>query len=262
MTKRQVIDDQPEGDGEASGDELKKILERVEKLLALAKSDNEHEAQLAMAQAQRLMSKYSIKEGMLHAEEGLKEIPLAEAARFPTWVTRLYIAVGVANGAVAMFYKHKNSTEIRFIGKRVDIIMARNMARYVESEVERFAFPLSLIRDRVWIGSYREGMVDTISLKLQEATRAAAQEMEAEGGTGMVLYVEERAKKIMEELERDAGCKKKRIESKAQGHADARLMGQIDGLEIDPHYKGKGLNQPARGNLPGETEEENDNGDD
>lgn len=253
---RQVIDDQPDADGEARGDELKKIMERVEKLLALAKSDNENEAALAMAQAQRLMSRYSIKEGMLHAEEGLKEIPLAEAARFPTWLTRLYIAVGVANGAVAMFYKHKTSTEIRFIGKRVDIIMARNMARYVESEIERFTYPLSLIRNKVWTGSYREGLVDTVSLKLKEATRAAAQEMEDEGGTGMVLYVEERAKKIMEELERDAGCKKKRIESKAQGHADARLMGQIDGMEIDPHFKGKGLNQPARGNLPGEVEED------
>lgn len=253
MTKREVIDDQPD----KSDTDLKKIMERVEKLLALSKSDNEHEAALAMAQAQKLMSEYSIKEGMLNAEEGLKEIPLAEATRFPVWLSRLYIAVGVANGAVAMFYRNKTSTEIRFIGKKVDIIMARNMSRYVESEIERFSHPLSFIRDRVWIGSYREGMVDTISLKLQEATRAAAQEMEDAGGTGMVLYVEERAKKIVAELVRDAGCKKMRVESKAKGHEDARLMGQIDGLEIDPHYKGKGLNQPARGDLPGETDEEN-----
>jgi len=44
----------------AAGGEHAKILERVAKLLALAASANEHEAQVAMSAAQRLMLKYNI----------------------------------------------------------------------------------------------------------------------------------------------------------------------------------------------------------
>jgi hypothetical protein len=245
--------DNPHGDvaTNAKKDELGVILERVKKLMALAKSDNEHEAALALAQAQRLMTKHSIEQGMLDESEPLKEGVVARAARFEIWLTRLYLAVAEANGCVAMTYSMKGQSErsLKFVGRKDDIVTGRAMAAYVESEIERLAHPLSWIRDRVWINSYKEGLVDTISMKLKEATMAVAQEMENEGGTGMVRYVEERVQKIHDELEKD-GCKKTPLKSNARGHADARFMGQIDGTQINPHHKGQGLERPAAGYLP------------
>ena len=51
----------PRGEGESDeGDERKRVVERVARLLALAESPNVHEAEAAMAAAQRLMLKYNV----------------------------------------------------------------------------------------------------------------------------------------------------------------------------------------------------------
>lgn len=63
VCEKLVIDARATGipDGEpARGGEEQRVLERISKLLALAESDSEHEAQAAMNAAQRLMLKYNL----------------------------------------------------------------------------------------------------------------------------------------------------------------------------------------------------------
>lgn len=52
------------GSGDAEGERKEAVLTRIEHLLALAKSDNQHEAENAMSQARRLMLKYNLEQGV------------------------------------------------------------------------------------------------------------------------------------------------------------------------------------------------------
>lgn len=63
----------PEESGLPNADELR-ILERIEKLLALASSDNQNEAETAMATARRLMLKYNIEQRPPAAAYGFRHL--------------------------------------------------------------------------------------------------------------------------------------------------------------------------------------------
>jgi len=58
----------PEGDASRRDPEAVRQLGRIEKLLALAESDNQHEAEVAMTAARRLMLKYNLSERASGAE--------------------------------------------------------------------------------------------------------------------------------------------------------------------------------------------------
>ena len=84
------------------------IIERVRKLLALADSDNVHEAANDAAQAQKLMAKHAIESVMLdiHADEtGDEDEPIEsdtliamDGGRIATWKLNLTRHVTNANG--------------------------------------------------------------------------------------------------------------------------------------------------------------------
>lgn len=69
VCQRLGIDPAAAGLPEAKGEE-QRILGRISRLLALAESDNVHEAEAAMAEAQRLMLKYNLEGGALESRPG------------------------------------------------------------------------------------------------------------------------------------------------------------------------------------------------
>lgn len=61
--------------------DAQRVLDRIEKLLALGASDNKHEAEAAMAAAQRLMLRYNIEEGAARAARGYVSKCVGEGMR-------------------------------------------------------------------------------------------------------------------------------------------------------------------------------------
>ncbi len=80
-------------------DDKAKIIAKIKKCLALAKSSNEHEAQAALSQAQKLMAMHGVTEGDVHASEAEEHRTRAGAKQKPSrWETHLATAVGQAFG--------------------------------------------------------------------------------------------------------------------------------------------------------------------
>jgi len=66
----EIFDQYSEADSSLEDDKQRAVLTRIRHLLALAKSDNQHEAEVAMATARKLMLRYNLSEQSLSGENG------------------------------------------------------------------------------------------------------------------------------------------------------------------------------------------------
>lgn len=81
-----------------------RILRKIERCLALSGSANEHEAGIALRQAQRLMTEYGISEIDVAASRIERTAVRAEAGhKPPRWLDRLALLVNAAFGTVAVY---------------------------------------------------------------------------------------------------------------------------------------------------------------
>lgn len=163
------------------------ILDRLEKLLRLAESPNEHEAQAAMAKAQQLMDDYNIDASTIgqsaKGRQGAARKDEKSKGGLYGWQRDVWKAVaecnfcrywsirGTARGAV---YEH------RLLGSTVNVKSTQIMANYLQQAIERLAKEQAK-RDHYNVFAremiaFREGMADRICERL----RALQQERMAE----------------------------------------------------------------------------------
>jgi hypothetical protein len=159
------------------------VLEKVKTLLALATSNNEHEAASAMAQAQRLMEKHNISEAMLSlkiTEEDIKawDDPLWKGTlNRSQWRNSLAYVLASYNNCVTWTY----GPDLRIAGRSSDVQTVRYLFSYCESAIERFSKQYSG-NGKGWINNYKLGVVDAIRDKLKEMRQEVRKESIAEFG--------------------------------------------------------------------------------
>lgn len=154
-----------------------KILDRVRKLLELAKSDNIYEAASAAAQAQALMSRHAIEQAMLStvtAEEEIEQdvLDAGSGATLATWRGALARAICEANGCTCL----RSGAQLLVIGRPSDASKVRYLHRYVEREIERLC-KLALDErgnpGRTWANNFKLGAVSAARDALVAVTAAA-----------------------------------------------------------------------------------------
>lgn len=95
----------------------KKIMDRIQKLLALSKSDNEHEAAIALKRAQALMQEYNVSELDLELADITREDTYAcDSRRPPVWVVFLTSMIAEAFGCHPVIVEKLRSSNVAFIG--------------------------------------------------------------------------------------------------------------------------------------------------
>jgi len=109
------------------------VKNKVRKLLALSKSDNENEAAIALEKANELISKYEMDIGSLHFES----ISVKSTKTYVFW--RTLIADAVAWLYCCTFYRETKYGEIVFVGEEFDAFMAGEMFKYLINTIERIA---------------------------------------------------------------------------------------------------------------------------
>jgi hypothetical protein len=94
------------------------IISKIRKCLALSKSSNEHEAAVALRQAQALMDKHRIDEGTLLAAEASEAFAKSGAKKTPvSWENSLAGVIGSAFGCKVIFHpRHHASGLWGFLG--------------------------------------------------------------------------------------------------------------------------------------------------
>ncbi|KAA6183115.1 DUF2786 domain-containing protein [Pseudomonas veronii] len=105
----------------ATGDKNKRAraLDRIKKCFALAKSSNPHEAEAAMRQARKLMDKFKLEIGDVHAtqtEEFSLRIGKAKSVP-PQWIRMLSMTVSKAFGCVSFYSYGPDGQSLIFIGE-------------------------------------------------------------------------------------------------------------------------------------------------
>jgi hypothetical protein len=115
------------------------VVDKIQKLLALSSSSNDHEAQAALFMAQKLMVKYNVSETDLptHQDEKVVERWVMDVSAYNSWVRDL--AVVVAENFRCKHMVSKRGSWIRecFVGFDSDATVAAQIFAYAVKYAER-----------------------------------------------------------------------------------------------------------------------------
>lgn len=215
----------------------KEIIEKIKKLLALSKSNNEHEAALAAAHAQRLLSEHNLSMTDVEAKkeaDSAEKVETDSAKTLPKWVWEL---LGSVQRAFDCQVVHKGSGKIVFIGVGADAQVASYTFAYLDKTIRRLcreymkslgvrrelmsASDVAIVRN-----SYYLGVVHTVRRTLLE------QKEKTPVTPGALVPVK---KALIEKAMNEMGEVKERRSRKGFVDPDAYQQGQRDGQNIAIH---------------------------
>lgn len=137
-------------------------IQKINKLLALSKSDNEQEAKLALLNATKLMSQYQITQSDLDRGmivEGNKIILTRPLQKYERFIISFCIST---NHCKAIIFGNKR--EIQFIGRELNISVAQLMFDYIKSFIKKEGKKLNFKRTIHW-NSYTLGFIQALIFK-------------------------------------------------------------------------------------------------
>ncbi len=192
---------------------MEKIIDKIRKLLALAKSDNVNEAAAAAARAQAIIDNHKIDLALLQEEEQHEEQPeepvrrcldfplFAVARRIPAWKWDLAWSLCDANQCRPWSSTEYDEAEEKYarvcyvIGRTGDAQTVQYLHQYLAHEIDRLAKTHSG-KGRTWLNNFRLGAVSEIErrLKLKKRyDRKALTRSAAESGDSTALVKMESA---------------------------------------------------------------------
>ena len=155
-----------------------KILEKIQKLMSLADSPNESEAQSAMDKAQALMVQYNISISDISVSDESNDIiedSIKETGRLSSWESVLMSAVAKVNYCDAFVTRSRRAgkTKLVMVGKPHHVAIAKAMFDYLSATVERECKrvktenPIDTV-GRSWSASFKLGCASRIASRLKE----------------------------------------------------------------------------------------------
>jgi hypothetical protein len=157
--------------------ELADIVARVQKLYALARSANEHEAANAIAAAEALIQKHRISRAELESptdagERACESEPLEQYSRSLAGWRKLLSAVLAHNyGCISVTDSRRR--QLRIFGRPSDVMLLTLQYGRIVDQVESLTMENARGRGRSYADSYRKGIVVTIRERLREAKAQA-----------------------------------------------------------------------------------------
>lgn len=185
----------------------KEALNKVKKLLALSKSDSEHEAAQAVSMAHRILAKYNlcIEDLSEVAQEDLTIVRenVMGARRMPRWRTDLVVGVSKALGCAALVSLRVRQTTLIVVGTATDTQVAKETLLYLVGAINRLTKKNAKGKGRAFANGYRRGAVARIVSRLQEQVEINETELRkeaTEAGTALVLRKEEELNNYMDQF--------------------------------------------------------------
>jgi hypothetical protein len=151
------------------------LLARVQKLLALATSNNVHEAAAAAARAQALIEAHQL-EGLLAQDardvvdigDG-RDAPLEVGRRLRRWKVVLATVLGEHNGCVAWTEDRGDDTALCLAGRVADREVTAALYAWLVVRIEWLSATHGAGRDRRWHEAFRVGAAEAIAARLAES---------------------------------------------------------------------------------------------
>ena len=150
-------------------------LDKVRKLLALARSSNVHEAAAAAARAQEIIERYRL-DALLGAEQAAESDPVEDevletARRQRRWKAVLAARLAEANGCLAYTRQAGRERQIVIAGPAADRAAVRSLWDWLVPQLEWLSATHGVGHDKRWHDDFRVGAVDTIAARLAAANR-------------------------------------------------------------------------------------------
>lgn len=154
-----------------------KIASRVQKLLALSKSSNVHEAALAAAHAQRLMEKYRL--GLDDIEEirdpddwevRFDDDPLDGGVRMANWKIELAIIIAEHNACRVIVLPDNQHSTIQLVGAPQETAVVKAMYQWLLREIRLLTHKCAG-KGREAKESFRRGVLLAIDGALEKARK-------------------------------------------------------------------------------------------
>jgi hypothetical protein len=161
------------------------VIDRLKKLLALAGSPNVHEAALAAARAQTLITRHRL-EGVLEAEAAEaeadpvtdgSEAPLEAARKLRKWRVILATELARLNGCVAYTIDLEAEQQIRLAGRAEDRATVEVLWSWLVGRIQWASASAGAGRSRRWHEAFRIGAVDAVVERLRAGDEAARAEV-------------------------------------------------------------------------------------
>lgn len=118
----------------------KEIIEKIKKLLALSESDNEHEANASMLQAQNLLAKYKLSLRDIKEEEkepiNVVDQSLSIVRRNLTWRSSLAKVIADNFSCYCYLSRVGDKKQIQLLGKEEDVKVCEVVIQYALENIE------------------------------------------------------------------------------------------------------------------------------
>lgn len=153
-----------------------KIKDKIEKLLNLSMSDNEHEAALALERALKLMNEHNITQEEVYRQNFINKELIINNKILPDWKVNLYSAM--ANVAGCIFtWRNGAKVKAQITGRERDVENAIYLCEFLAREVERQEkLKRKELKDKgmtstnlsKYLKSFKQGIIKIVFTKLYE----------------------------------------------------------------------------------------------
>jgi len=207
-----------------------KLIKKIQKLLALSESNNEHEAQTAMLKAQELLLKHKLslkKVKEFKTYSSVKEKKTKISFKKAKWKGELASLIG-DNFGCYVFFKTRYSHTITFLGKEEDIVICNIMLEYaidcVTSTVKKLKYQYQKkgYSTRGIENDYAIGFISGLSKKFEEQKQTNQK-------WGLIPLID---KKVTEAYNKINFRKKVNVDISFQGYNEVLEQGYEDGKQF------------------------------
>lgn len=148
--------------------EEEKLIGKIQKLLALSKSPNKAEAELAAQRAHELLTKYNLSMDDVQERE-IREFNIISGRNLKTWKHLLIDNVARYYYCKSLFYERGSGYyRIVFIGQRHNIIVCKSMFDYLHKTILRESRSIHKNAKNKYREDFKLGMAVKISERLKQ----------------------------------------------------------------------------------------------
>lgn len=148
------------------------IIEKIQKLLALGESPNQHEAEMALKKAMELMNLHNIQQADLNIEEEISVEVYLEQGRIPSWLKLLAASVAKFCSCKVLIYSDPASKKIRVWGKKSHQEIFTYTMGYLVEAIDRLTKTEAYGKGKSYCNSYRQGLTQNLINRIDEMLKA------------------------------------------------------------------------------------------
>jgi hypothetical protein len=218
---------------------MEKVLERVKRLLALAKSDNPNEAANAMAVAQKLIDEHRLSVAEIEIRtnqqkeqaEAFFDEPLITGKIIPKWKIRLASILVKHNGCEMLSRRIPGNRKLIIFGRASDVENVRFLFAWATSELQRMSKRYCNGRGRGYYNSWYHGAVSGIDAQL---TKWEIERASKPVSTMALVALDNRRSEAQKLIEKLIIVKKEKIKVKTDNEAFSKGYRVGKNLNLKP----------------------------